>query len=83
MTDPAFGVLAVFAVIGLTGSAGVLIAFFPSVIPRAINAYWAFFGLKSRMDVSDYEKLSVRVAGGLFIVFAIYLLINVWSHLWK
>lgn len=35
------------------------------------------------MDVSDYEKLGVRISGGLFIVFAIYLLIKAWSHLWK
>ena len=78
MTNHAFGVLAVS---GLTGAAGVLMAFFPRAVPRTINAYWAFLGMKSRLAEGDYEKLGVRVTGGVFIVFAIYLLITQWSNL--
>jgi hypothetical protein len=72
MTKHAFGILVVS---GLPGMAGILMAFFPRAIPRTINSYWAFFGMKSRLAESDYEKLGVRITGGVFVVFAIYVLI--------
>lgn len=80
MTNDAFGVLAVS---GFFGTAGVLIAFFPRVIPRALNAYSEFTGMKTKVDVRDNEKLGVRVTGGIFIVIAIFVLIKWGSLLWK
>jgi hypothetical protein len=80
MTNRAFGVLAVS---GLMGTGGVLMAFFPRAIPRMINAYYSLIRMKSRLAEEDYEKLGVRISGGLFIVFAIYVLIIGWSDLWK
>jgi hypothetical protein len=51
-----------------------------------INAYWAFCGMKSRVAESDYEQLGVRFAGGVFVVFAIFVLIRIiirWSVIWN
>ena len=80
MTNAAFGVMAVS---GLAGTAGVLMAFFPRVMPRLTNTMWAFFGMKSRLAEGDYERLVVRIAGGVFIGFAIFLLIDRWALLRK
>jgi hypothetical protein len=80
MTNHAFGILAVS---GLSGTAGVLMAFFPRAIPQTINAYYALIRMKTRLAVEDSEKLGVRISGGLFIVFAIYVLFIRWSDLWK
>jgi hypothetical protein len=80
MTKDAYDILENSAFLG---TAGILTAFFPRVIPRVINACLAFCGWKSRLDESDHEKLGVRVTGGVFVVFAIYVLIHGWSDLWK
>jgi hypothetical protein len=80
MTNSTFGVLVGS---GLPGTVGVLIAFFPRVIPRTINAYWAFLGAKSRLAEEDSERLGVRITGGGFIVFAICVLVIRWSDLWQ
>lgn len=80
MTKVAFGVLLVS---GLPGIGGVLLMFFPRVIPRLTNMMWAFFGMKSRLVEADYEKLGVRISGGFFIFFSIYALVMRWSDLWK
>jgi hypothetical protein len=80
MINKAFGIL---VGTGLFGTGGVLMAFFPRVIPRMVNANWAFFGMKSRLAEEDYEKLGVRISGGLFIVFAIYILVVRWSDVWQ
>jgi len=80
VTNNAFGVLVVS---GITGVAGIFMAFFPRAIPRTINTFWAFWGMKSRLAVEDYEKLAVRATGGVFILFALYVLIDRWYLLRK
>ena len=80
MINRTFGIL---VVAGLPGLGGTLMAFFPRVMPRITNAYWKFFGMKSRLAEEDYEKLGVRISGGFFIAFAVYALIMRWSDLWK
>lgn len=80
MTNNAFGVLVVS---GITGVAGIFMAFFPRAIPRTINTFWAFWGMKSRLAVEDYEKLAVRATGVVFILFALYVLIDRWYLLRK
>ncbi|MBI5844516.1 MAG: hypothetical protein HZB23_07600 [Deltaproteobacteria bacterium] len=80
MTNDAFGVLVVS---GFFGTTGVLLAFFPRAIPRALNAYSELIGMKTRVDVRDNEKLGVRISGGIFIVIAIFVLIKWGSILWK
>jgi hypothetical protein len=64
------------------GTAGVLTTFFPRIIPRMTNAYWDFFGMKSRVAEEDYERLSVRITGFCFIVVALIALIVRWSDIW-
>jgi threonine/homoserine/homoserine lactone efflux protein len=76
-------ILGVLVVSLLPGTTGVLMAFFPRVIPRTINSYWALLGMKSRLAEEDYEKLGVRVSGGLFVFFAIYVLFAQRSIPWK
>lgn len=80
MTRNAFGGLAVSGIIGVSG---IFMAFFPYAIPRTINAFWALWGMKSRLAVEDYEKPSVRITGGIFILLALYVLIDRWCLLRK
>jgi len=39
--------------------------------------------MKSRLAEEDYDKVGVRVAGGVLFALALYVLINRWSQLWK
>jgi hypothetical protein len=67
----------------VSGTTGVLGAFFPRIIPHMTNAYWDFFGIKSRVAEEDYERISVRITGFCFIVVALIALISRWSDIWK
>ena len=66
----------------VSGTAGVLTAFFPRIIPRMTNAQWEFFGMKTRVAEGDYERLSVRITGFCFIIFALIALISRWPDIW-
>jgi hypothetical protein len=80
MSNSTFGVIA-FCV--LLGTIGALVAFNPRAIPRMTNAYYALIRMKSRLAEEDYDKVGVRVAGGVLFALALYVLINRWSQLWK
>lgn len=79
MSNSAFGTLA-FCI--LLGTVGALIAFNPRAIPRMTNAYYALIRMKSRLAEEDYDKIGIRVAGGLTFLLALYVLIRNWSKLW-
>jgi hypothetical protein len=66
----------------VSGTTGVLGAFFPRIIPRLTNAYWDYFGMKSRVAEEDYERISVRITGFCFVVVALIVLISRWSDIW-
>jgi len=80
MSNNAFGVIA-FSVV--FGSIGALVAFSPRAIPRMTNAYYALIQMKSRLAVEDYDKVSIRVTGGIFFLVALFVLVSRWSQLWK
>jgi hypothetical protein len=80
MSNNDFGVAA-FGV--LFGTVGALVAFYPRAIPRWTNAYYAFIRMKSRLAEEDYDKVSIRVVGGLFFVVAVYVMVSKWTHLLK
>lgn len=70
------------AIVILTGTTGILGAFFPRIIPRMINAYWSYFGVKTRVAIEEYERISVRFVGACFIILALIALIGRWSDIW-
>ncbi len=80
MTNSTFGVLA-FS--GLLGTVGALVAISPRAIPRMTNAYYALIRMKSRLAEEDYDKVAIRVAGGILFALALYVLIDRWTALWK
>lgn len=73
MDNHTFGVIS-FSV--FVGAAGALLAFKPSAISRMTNAYYALIRMKSRLAEDDYDKIGVRIAGGLIFLLAIYVLIT-------
>ncbi len=62
MSNKAFGIIA-FSV--LLGTVGVLVAFNPRAIPRMTNAYYSLIHMKSRLAEEDYDKVGIRVVGGI------------------
>jgi len=80
MNNSAFGVIA-FSV--LLGVMGLLLAFNPRAIPRFTNAYYALIHMKSRLAEDDYDKVGIRVAGGVMFLTAVYVLVERWPQLWK
>jgi|NGEPerStandDraft_6_1074524.scaffolds.fasta_scaffold116886_2 hypothetical protein len=80
MSNSTFGVL---AFCGLLGTVGALVAFNPRAIPRMTNAYYALIRMKSRLAEEDYDKVGIRVAGGLLFFLALWVLVHRWSQLWK
>jgi hypothetical protein len=80
MSNSAFGVIAFCA---LLGTVGALVAFFPRAIPRMTNAYYGLIHMKSRLAEEDYDRVGIRVAGGVLFSLALYVLISRWSQLWK
>ncbi len=72
-----------FIFIGLLGAVGILGAFNPRAIPRMTNAYYALIHMKTRLAEDDYDKVFIRIAGGVLIAFALYVLVAKWSQLWK
>lgn len=74
--------LGLLAVVFLSGATGILGAFFPRVIPRMINAYWSYFGVKTRVAAEEYERISVRLTAACFFIFALTTLIGSWSDIW-
>jgi hypothetical protein len=79
MSNNTFGVIA-YSV--LTGTVGALVAFNPRAIPRMTNAYYALIRMKSRLEEDDYDKVGIRVTGGIVFVLALYVLVYHFSHLW-
>lgn len=80
MSNDTFGVIA-FSV--FLGTVGALVAFNPRAIPRMTNAYYALIRMKSRLAEDDYDKVSIRVTGGIVFVIALYVLVDHFSRLWK
>jgi hypothetical protein len=80
MSNSTFGVIAFCT---LLGTVGALVAFYPRVIPRMTNAYYALIHMKSRLAEEDYDRMGIRVAGGVLFVLAVYVLIDRWPQLWK
>lgn len=80
MNNNAFGVLA-FCV--LLGAIGLLIAAYPRAIPRFTNAYYSLIHMKSRLAEDDYDKVGIRVAGGIGFLLALYVLVDRWPALWR
>jgi len=80
MGNSAFGILAFCMLLGIVG---LLVALNPRAIPRMTNAYYAMIHMKSRLSEDDYNKLGIRVAGGIVFLIALYVLIERWSQLWK
>lgn len=80
MNNSTFGVIAfclLLVVIGL------LVALNPRAIPRFTNAYYTLIHMKSRLVEDDYDKVGIRVAGGVVFLIALYVLFERWPQLWK
>jgi hypothetical protein len=58
----------ILALMGI-GTIGFLMAFFPRVMPKLTNSYYALIGARTRVAAEDYSKPGVRFAG-LFILVA-------------
>jgi hypothetical protein len=80
MSNNAFGVIAFCVLLGVVG---LLVAVNPRAIPRMTNAYYALIHMKSRLAEDDYNKVGIRVAGGIVFLIALYVLIARWPQLWK
>ena len=78
MSNNAFGVVA-FSL--LLGTIGALVAFYPRAIRRMTNSYYSLIRMKTRLVEDDYDKIGIRVAGGVLFVLALYVLIDRWSQL--
>lgn len=87
MTDPKEELVTVTHFVALLfvimsfGAGGVVMAFFPRVQPRIINAWYAFLGMKSRVAEEDYLGLSVRLGGIFLIGMAIFIFVQ--QVLWR
>jgi len=71
--NSAFGVIA-FCL--LLGTVGALVCLRPRAIPRMTNRYYALIGMKSRLAEEDYDKVGIRIAGGMLFLFAVYVFIT-------
>ncbi len=80
MSNKAFGIIA-YSV--LLSTVGALTAFKPRAIPRMTNAYYSLIRMKTRLAEEDYDKVGIRVVGGILFVLALYVLIDRWPQLWK
>lgn len=80
MSNKVFGTIA-FSL--LLGAVGALVALNPRAIPRMANAYYSLIHMKSRLAEEDYNRVGIRVAGGMLFLLALYVLISRWSQLWR
>lgn len=80
MNNNAFGVIAFCLLLGIVG---LLVAVYPRAIPRMTNAYYALIHMKSRLAEEDYDKIGIRVAGGIVFLLVVYVLIDRWHGLWR
>ena len=44
------------------------------------NAYYALIGMKSRLAEEDYNKVGIRIAGGVLFLFAVYVFVTRYLH---
>ena len=77
MTNKDFGVVAVCAFLT---AMGIVLMTRPRLIPRFTNAYYALIKMRSRLAEEDYDKKGIRVAGGAFLLFAIYIFLSHFSR---